>query len=364
MQAKFDVHSSGADQPCGPPPPRSVSDTLPATVGSLMGPVSPWADSRAIDVSPMTGDGSQRRFFRLTLAGAAPLVAVLPPAADAAGLREARAAWDIGRHLFGQGVPLPRLYAFDPASGLMLCEDLGDLSLHAQATASASSVPVRYRQVVRALLHMQLAGGEHFDPNWCWDTPCYDMALMLERESGYFVRACCRDYFGLATDDPRLEGECRRLATRAAAAPAGYFLHRDCQSRNILLHEDRVRFIDWQGGRLGPLAYDLASLLLDPYVELALPLQDELLAAYLEELFAKTGYDPAQFRAEYEVLALQRNLQILGAFAFLTQQRGKEFFRRYLPPALRGLARRLDQAESGPYPALTALVAACCDRLA
>ncbi|OQX14730.1 MAG: hypothetical protein BWK76_14230 [Desulfobulbaceae bacterium A2] len=321
----------------------------------------------------MTGDGSQRRFVRLTLPGVASLVAILPPVTDAAaGLREARAAWDIGRHLLAHGAPLPRLYGFDPVSGLLLCEDLGDLSLHAQATA-ASTLPASdgvfpaltsYRQVVRELLHMQLAGGEGFNPDWCWDTPRYDLSLMLDRESGYFLRACCRDYFGLLPEDPRLEGECRRLAAAAAAAPAGYFLHRDCQSRNILLAPDGVRFIDWQGGRLGPLAYDLASLLLDPYADLPFAIQDELLSQYLAGLVAASDYDRARFCAEYEVLALQRNLQILGAFTFLTQQRGKDFFRRYIPPALLGLARRLDQAASGPYPALAALVAACRERLA
>ena len=114
---------------------------------------------------------------------------------------------------------------------------------------------------------MQVRGAVSFDPKWCWDTPQYDRMLMLERESGYFLQAFWQDLLGME-EPPGLQEEFFELADRAARIPAGYFLHRDFQSRNIMIHGGEACIIDFQGGRLGPLAYDLASLLIDPYVAL------------------------------------------------------------------------------------------------
>ena len=130
-----------------------------------------------------------------------------------------------------------------------------------------------------------------------------------------------------------------------------------------MIQQDRVRFIDYQAGRLGPLAYDLASLLIDPSAALPDHLQDELLEHYLDALTALLSYDRVQFRQEYLVLALQRNLQILGAFAFLSQQRGKPFFRQYLAPALHSLQALLAKTVIVEYLYLKSLSRRCADNL-
>ena len=168
------------------------------------------------------------------------------------------------------------------------------------------------------------------------------------------------DLFGLPFDRAAVEAECVALSEAAAAAPADFFLHRDCQCRNLMVREGRVRFIDFQGGRLGPLAYDLASLLLDPYAALPATLQGHLATVYLDELNREIPYDPEQFRREYLLLALQRNLQILGAFAFLSQVRGKPFFARYLRPALVSLAALLASPAAAGFTALRTLTDQCC----
>jgi aminoglycoside/choline kinase family phosphotransferase len=206
---------------------------------------------------------------------------------------------------------------------------------------------------------MQVRAAEGFDPAWCWDTPRYDRQLMRERESGYFLRACCTDLLRLDFDREAVEAECARLADEAAQAPAHFFLHRDFQCRNIMLTGHEVRFIDFQGGRLGPLAYDLASLLLDPYVALPQTLQEHLLAVYLDALQEEIPYNPEQFLREYVFLALQRNLQILGAFAFLSQVRQKSFFAQFLRPALGSLCALLAKPEAAGYAALYHLTGQC-----
>jgi aminoglycoside/choline kinase family phosphotransferase len=309
-------------------------------------------------LEPLLPDGSLRHFCRLIRADGVRAIAAAPPD-DVLGLREAKAGWQIGRHLFACGAPVPELLAFDETSGLLLCEDLGDVRLHdvvLQRGPDSAEVIALYQQTVVELAKMQVRGREQFDPAWCWDTPRYDRHVMLERESGYFLRALCRDLLQLDCDEAALEQEFAALADKAALADASFFLHRDFQSRNIMVQAGRVRFIDYQAGRLGPLAYDLASLLLDPYAALPQEMQDELLEHYLDVLNALLPYDREQFRREYLLLALQRNLQILGAFAFLSSQRGRPFFRPYIEPALRSLLAKLPAEE---YPCLKSLTERC-----
>jgi aminoglycoside/choline kinase family phosphotransferase len=152
------------------------------------------------------------------------------------------------------------------------------------------------------------------------------------------------------------------LADLTAGQPGGFFLHRDFQSRNLLVHEGRLRVLDFQGGRLGPLAYDLASLLNDPYVDLAQGLRDDLFEYYLRGLTERRPELAGGFAEGYLWPALQRNLQILGAFAFLALAKGKPFFRTYLAPAAVNLNRLLQGPGGRRLPVLKSLAAELPDR--
>ena len=341
---------------------------LIALTGRLLERTTAEWQPATVEVKVLVPDGSSRRFFQLRGSGQRSVIAILPPEGDARGWAEARAFDRIGLHLRKAGVPVPELFGFDPESGMVLCEDLGDLRLYEAVTVEGPerALPL-YEETVRGLARMQVRGAEGFDPAWCWDTPRYDRQLMLERESGYFLKACCTDLLGINFDQEAVATECAHLADQAGRAPARFFLHRDFQSRNIMLTDGTVRFIDFQGGRLGPLAYDLASLLLDPYAALPEAMQDHLTAVYLQALRQEIAYDPEQFRREYLLLALQRNLQILGAFAFLSQVRQKPFFAQFLQPALASLGRLLAKPEAAGYAALSHLTDQCrqelCKRL-
>lgn len=337
-------------------------EQLHKLVGRLLRQADGW-EPTAFQVETLVPDGSSRRFFRLHGDGQS-LIAILPPENDERGQAEARGFWQIGSHLHTTGAPTPRMIAFDTTTGLALCEDLGKERLYEQLQAAGvEAVLPLYEQAVRRLARMQVRGAEQFDSAWCWDTARYDRQLMLERESGYFLRACCTDLLGLEFDRAAVESDCRQLAEAAAQAPAHYFLHRDFQSRNIMVCGGEVRFIDFQGGRLGPLAYDLASLLLDPYAALPSPLQTHLQAIYLQALHEEIPYDAEQFRREYLLLALQRNLQILGAFAYLSQVRQKPFFAQFLRPALDSLGTLLAKPEAAEYGALQSLSQHCRKKL-
>lgn len=316
----------------------------------------------AAEAKLLRGDGSDRGFLRIS-AGGRSLIAVLPSPTMPLAQAEARAVWEIGRHLGRCSVPVPDLFSFDHATGIILCEDLGDRQFQGLiAIARPEEAASLYRQALEVLLRMQLAGRVGFDPQWCWDTPAYDRELMLTRESGYFWEACCRGYLGMTGMVPGLDEDFHRLADLAAGQPAGFFLHRDFQSRNLIVKAGSIRVLDFQGGRLGPLGYDLASFLNDPYVELPLPTREELFDYYLKLLAERAPELSAGFAEGYLWLALQRNLQILGAFAYLSKTKGKPFFRDYLLPAAINLNRLLREPGGRQLPVLKALAAELPDR--
>ena len=300
-----------------------------------------------LSVAPLAADGSTRRFVRVAKHTAPLCLAVLPESTAAREMAEAAAAWQIGRHLQGRRVPVPDLLGWEEDSGIILFEDLGDTRLHDQVIATdfreaqaRESLLAIYREVIDQLVVMQVEGVVGFDERWCWDTPRYDRQLMLERESGYFLRAFWRDLLGM--DAPAgVDGEFAAIAGLAAEAPCDFFLHRDFQCRNIMIKDGRIRFIDYQGGRRGPLAYDLASLMIDPYATLPDDCCSQLFEYYLDVMENRLKLDVGVFRRHYALLALQRNLQIIGAFAFLSQVRGKTFFTGYIRPAVHQFHARL-----------------------
>jgi aminoglycoside/choline kinase family phosphotransferase len=254
----------------------------------------------------------------------------------------------VGSLLWEAGEFSPRIYHRGRAPGCFLLEDLGDVSLQELVRGKDKEEQVRlYRRVLRDLAAMVREITPRFSPA-AVHNPEYTAPFMREWESGYFVQRCLPLFHGLQWDDTRLAGELDRLAEEAEKSSEQVFIIRDFQSRNIMYHGARFRYIDFQGARLGPLTYDPASLLLDPYVELDPALQEELWEFY-SRLLPGSG---DRRRENYQLVALHRNLQALGAYGFLSTVKGKVEFRRYLPAGARALWRRLEHPVFRKYPEL------------
>jgi aminoglycoside/choline kinase family phosphotransferase len=306
------------------------------------------------EAQPLAGDGSDRRFFRLP--GKPNLVLLYHPQPPGREVTENDSYFLIGRHLRDRGVPVPEIYVHCREEGWMLLEDVGDLSLAEAVAAAAGDAEVLawYRQALEILITQQLEGKQGLNPAWCFDTPAVTRPFLLERECLYFVRAFLQGHLGLEVDEAALLPDFERLLAGACPEEAPFFLHRDFQSKNLFVQGGTLWVLDFQGGRLGPLGYDLAALLIDPYVDLEPARQEELLGLYQDLLERRFSCDRQAFREQYEHLALCRNLQILGAYGFLTRVKGKSQFARYIPRAAAGLRRRL-AARSGDFPRLTAV---------
>jgi aminoglycoside/choline kinase family phosphotransferase len=245
---------------------------------------------------------------------------------------------------------LPKIYASDPLHGLILEEDLGGVTLKRFCLDHAGQgviIEDAYRKVIDALAVWQ---GLDVTNNPVIAARAMDVETFLW-ETSYFARHCVLEFFAkeeLLTAS--WEEERRVMAERAAAIPA-VCMHRDFQSENILITDGRVRFVDYQGARLGPPHYDAAALLFDPYVDIGYGMIDDLTGYYL----TKTG--AVSESGDFYLCAAQRLMQALGAYANLSLHKGKPRYREFIPVALERLYYVLDYLPG--YPAIKGVIRGC-----
>lgn len=297
-----------------------------------------------IQMKKLAGDGSDRLWHRFT-AGDTSIIMADHGIRTGSETEEVDSFIRIGKHLFSKDVAVPAIVLSDPFAGLVFLEDLGDLHLQElvlQNKADHEIVLSLYRSVIDQLVHMALAGQHGFDTKWTWQSARYDQTIILEKECRYFVKAFLNRYLDMDVDFETLKNEFVFLAESAVGCTNVGFMHRDMQSRNIMVHQKRCFFIDFQGGRIGPLQYDLASLLMDPYVALSPETITALYNYYIKRLSANEDCDEPTFRKGFETCSITRNLQILGAFGHLSRNKGKTYFETYIPVALQTLLSNLE----------------------
>ena len=307
---------------------------------------------------PIAGDGSDRLWSRISTPRHS-LIAANHGIHSQPDVRcELDAFVTIGRHLLKQGITVPRIYMADSFSGWAFVEDLGDIHLQSLILNSRSSHEILhwYQSAIRLLVSLSVLGMRDFDLSLTFQTPVYDKALILERECRYFVDAFLMRYLNLNVCYENLETEFNHLADCALSETVDGFMHRDFQSRNLMVKDGQIYAIDFQGGRKGPIQYDLASLLIDPYTHLSQNLQDMLVEFCIQELSNWIPVDRSAFVRCYQYCRITRNLQILGAFGFLTQVKGKLNFKSYIPAAVQTLNISLSQFPPSEFPQLTRII--------
>ena len=294
------------------------------------------------DVISLKPDGSDRQFFRLNFKGM-PAIAIIP-ANGSTGEAEAKSLAKIAAHLSKAKVHIPPLIFYDSQTNIVFMEDKGDLSFQKAVLSSNDDNIKQYQKVITVLADFQIKGIKGFDPSWCYDSPKYDSKLALEREVLYFIDSFLKDFADIKPDQNLYDG-LQKIALKADEFHYNNFLlHRDFQSRNILIEDAQPWIIDFQAARVGPLAYDLASLLIDPYVNISSTTWNDLIYGYVH--YANKTFEAnlniKKFMEDFATAALLRSLQILGAFSFLSQKKKKAFFLQYVPLAIMRLKEILD----------------------
>jgi aminoglycoside/choline kinase family phosphotransferase len=287
-------------------------------------------------VLPLTGDASDRRYFRVLLGdGQSVVLALHAGAIDF----ETLPFVTIARLMRAVPLPVPELLHYSNPLGVIAQQDLGDVTLQAHlGAATADEHAALYRQAVSFIALLQQRGEELRSPEY----PPYKVAFDTDKlswELEFFYKYFLRQYRGVS---PRLDVQ-QALSkewssiVEELANEHRVLCHRDYHSRNLMLKSGSLFIIDFQDARMGPDTYDLASLLRDSYVDLATHQVDELIAYFLALRHGAAGVtvDAAtEFRRRFDVMALQRNLKALGTFGYQTVTRGNPVYIQYIPRTL------------------------------
>ena len=251
------------------------------------------------------------------------------------------------RFLDSIGLPVPRLFLDSPRDHFLAIEDLGPNTLESRLPHWKPAEITRcYKQVLDLTLRLHLEGLPAARRCRLPLMPGFDPTLYAW-EHAYFIDNILRGVLNASPEQIlTVTAELQSVSTVLAQSPQA-LIHRDWQSSNILFRNHQPVMIDYQGMRRGPAAYDLASLLCDPYAHLSAPLQQQLLRHY-----ARRHPQGAAIAAAFPAAAIQRLCQALGAYAFLSKKPGMESFARHIPIAARQLLRALS---AHPLPALTAV---------
>jgi aminoglycoside/choline kinase family phosphotransferase len=287
--------------------------------------------AQTLKVVPLTGDASDRRYFRVLLKDARPIVLSLHQGPiDFAAMPFV----SVAKLLSEVPLPVPRILHHSDPLGVLGLEDLGDVTLQAHlGAATAAEHAALYRQAVGFIARMQQRGEALRSAAY----PPYGIAFDTEKltwELEFFVKHYLVAYKGAALpDDQReaLRAEWSTIVQELASEPR-VLCHRDYHSRNLMLHDGSLYIIDFQDARMGPDTYDLVSLLRDSYVDLNPQQVDELIAFFLA-LQGQDGAD-AEFRRRFDLMALQRNLKALGTFGYMTTARNNTVYIQYIPRTL------------------------------
>ena len=290
-----------------------------------------YTGSAPVSSVALTGSASHRRYYRLTGADGRTLIGVEGTDPD-----ENRAFLTIDRHFAAKGIKVPQVVAVDGLCYLQ--EDLGSTVLYDALAAGRSSghyspeEVALLRKTLAALPKIQVEGARGLDFSVCYPQPSFD-ARMVDFDLNYFKYDFLK-LVGLEFNEVFLQDDFDRLKADLLAEPSDTFLYRDFNARNVMLVEGEPWFIDFQGGRRGPVYYDVASFLWQARAKYPEALREELLQVYLDALRTYGPVDEVHFRQRLRLFILFRMLQVLGCYGYRGLWEGNKAFSSSIPPAL------------------------------
>ena len=208
-------------------------------------------------------------------------------------------------------------------------------------------------RTIEQLPKIQFKGAEGLDWNVCYPQKEFD-ARMVDFDLNYF-KYCLLKATGLEFNEGRLQDDFERLKAELLKDSDNTFLYRDFQARNVIIRDGEPYFIDYQGGRRGPIYYDVASFIWQARARYPDELKEELIRTYLRSLRSFLPVDEDHFRERLRLFVLFRTLQVLGAYGFRGYFEKKPHFLASVPFALDNL-RSLLRIPFSDYPYLNSIL--------
>jgi aminoglycoside/choline kinase family phosphotransferase len=288
-----------------------------------------------LSVEELPPSGSSRIYFRILTKKNSIIAAYNPDE------KENKAFIEFTRHFLLHHINVPQIIDSDLLNHIYLLSDLGDTTLFSiieknrKGDEFSSDLILIYKQILDDLPKFQRDAGKNLDYSYCYPRDRFDRQSMmwdLNYFKYYFLKLA-KVHF----DEQLLEDDFQTFVNYLSEADDDYFLYRDFQSRNIMIQNNNIYYIDYQGGRKGALQYDVASLLYDAKANIPQDVRNLLLDYYIENLNKYAKVDENKFRRLYYGFVLIRILQALGAYGFRGFYEKKEHFLLSIPFAIKNL---------------------------
>ena len=322
---------------------------------------------KALEINAMPSSGSSRKYFRVktdkrVLIGAYNL-----------NIEENDAFFSFSKHFHECGLPVPEILAISDSKEIYIQTDLGDDTLfkHVENCLKNGKYDDEtidlYKKSLDKLIDFQTIGHKGLDYSKAFPTAEFDeMSIMADLN--YFKFCFLKEHEEISFNETRLDTDFQTLTQYILEAPSDFFMYRDFQSRNIMIVDNNPYFIDYQGGRKGPLQYDVVSLLYQVKAKMPQELRDELIDYYKQRisrlpLVARNDNQNVSFRPErsgvekssmaetfdkyFPAFVILRLLQVLGAYGFRGLIQKKLHFMQSIPYAIREI---MNVNEKWPLP--------------
>ena len=266
-------------------------------------------------ISPLAESGSMRKYFRIK-GTTGTFIGTYNP-----NLNENQAFFAFAKSFDEMNLPVPKVLIRSVDDFSYLQSDLGNVSLFTLIQENLSEgtfspqLKSLFKQIISHLIQFQIVAYSHLDFSKAYPAPKFSSKAIMD-DLEYFRYYFLKLHPQIIYDDELLYNDFQRFTKFVSQAPSNYFMYRDFQSRNIMIYENEPYFIDFQGGRKGPLQYDLVSFIYQVKAQIPDSIREELLSYYLLELNKQFPYQQVEFMKYYNSFIYLRLFQVLGAYGF------------------------------------------------
>ena len=298
--------------------------------------VTDYTGKQPITCAALAQSGSHRRYYRFIFEEGNTLIGTYNE-----DVTENKAFFEYTRFFAAQQLNVPALLAVHEDQKHYLLNDLGTQTLYdklcetKKENGDFQKVMDYYKKVVAALPKFQLTAKKGLDMSVAYPRAAFDRQSM-QWDLNYFKYYYLKMVY-VPFNEQLLEDDFQRFMDYLLSIDDDYFLYRDFQSRNIMVNQDDVWFIDYQGGRKGALQYDIASLLYDAKADLSPEIRQELLECYMDNLAQYIPIDRKRFTTDFNAFALIRIMQAMGAYGYRGYFEKKAHFLQSVPYAIRNM---------------------------